>query len=101
MSQSAQTPRHGLRDNFGKALGVLCALYFVAQAHAYTVEYFLLQIRPFIHFGHDMLWSLLWGLCVFYVLVMGVRFIFAAIIGAITTLLSIIAVRISLPRKRG
>lgn len=101
MNQQNQSHPHTLRDKLGTALGILCAFFWVVPAHEHSVDVFIKQIKPLLPYGHEFIMSIIWGVCLFYLLVVGVRFVVVTAIGMLTTLLSIIAVRLSLSRRRG
>ena len=99
MSQQAQN-RHFLRDNFGLALGLLVAVYGIVPAYERSIDIVLNQLSPAFTLISAPIIAILWGLCLFYFLIVGTRFIFATVINILGTMLSIIAVRLSLSRKR-
>lgn len=101
MNQPHTHHRHSLRDSFGLMLGFVVAFLAVAPIYDASIAIFLRQIAPYAMLASIGVWQILWGLSLFFALVVGTRFVFAMMVQVIAGFLAIIALRLSLSRKRG
>lgn len=103
MSQPSSAPhnKHSLRDGLGLALGFIGALLWTLRVHEQTVGLFWSQLSPLMPWGNYALWSLVWAGCVFFLILSAIRFGFALVVSMLTNGLSLLIVRLTLPKKRG
>ena len=94
------SPDNFLRDACGMALGLTGAAVFTAPVHYHTVETFWQRIAPMMPWGDYPTWSVIWAVCVFVVIMCGIRYGFALLMGLLINGLSLLVVRLSLPRRR-
>lgn len=94
------SPNNFLRDACGMALGFAAAAVFTAPVHHHSVSLVWQRIAPMMPWGDYHSWSLIWGICVFVMIMCGVRYGFALFMALLINGLSLLLVRLSLPKHR-